>query len=44
MSNDKRYKYIMVKYMIGHSMAGKNSYEMGKWSWCIVKSKRKTKL
>lgn len=23
MSNDKRYKYIMVKYMIGHSVAGK---------------------
>ena len=23
MSNDKRYKYMMLKYMIGHSVSGK---------------------
>lgn len=34
MSNDKRFKYIMVKYMIGHYAAGKKYEQL--WNGQMV--------
>ena len=46
MSNDKRFRYIMVKYMIGQYEAGKNIWTVMKWAmifmYCEVQKKNQT--